>query len=88
MVIANAFFKLKSIFLFVLRNMTGRFLKAYSDKPIIIMQFYSRGKINSCFEILIGSAKFKENVLIRVITVIKVCDLLNTLLQVITILRA
>ena len=48
MVIANAFFKLKSIFLFVLRNMTGRFLKAYSDKPINIMQFYSRGKIKKC----------------------------------------
>ena len=48
MVIANTFFKLKSIFLFVLRNMTGRFLKTYSDKPINIMQFYSRGKIKKC----------------------------------------
>ena len=28
--------------------MTGRFLKAYSDKPINIMQFYSRGKIKKC----------------------------------------
>ena len=42
--------------------------------------------IFACFEILIGMPKFKENVIICVITVIKVRDLLLTFLLVITIL--